>query len=99
MYIHIYKIYTLYTYMYMYQISTTYGSPAQEEVILLSVYLELFLGVVSCRSYLFRVVPCFTNYKYSQNILTYTFTKNEFNVKFDYKVRQKLKQSGAALMY
>ena len=35
----------------------------------------------------------------SQNILTDKFTRNEFHVRFDYKVRQTLLQSGASLMY
>ena len=55
--------------------------------------------VVSCRSSLFRVVPFFTNYNFPQNILTYTFTKNKFHVRFDNKVKQTLLQSGAVLMY
>ena len=41
--------------------------------------------------YLFCIVLCFT-----KNILTYKFTENKFNFKFDYKVRQTLKQSGEA---
>ena len=31
-------------------------------------------------------------FKFSQNIFTYTFTKNKFHVRFYYKVRQTLKQ-------
>ena len=59
-------------------------------------------GVVSGSFY---VVPSFsgsfrffTNYNFSHNVSTCKFTKNEFHVRFDYKVRQTLLQIGAALM-
>ena len=51
----------------------------------------------------FLIVPdrsvFFTNFNFSQNALTYKFSKNEFHVRFDYKVRQTLLQCGAALIY
>ena len=81
-----------------YNIFHSHRSPTQEKVLLLSTYLELFLGC-SCRPYMFRVVLFFKNLNFSQNIVTYTFTKNGFHVRFDKKVRQTLLQSGVALMY